>query len=566
MQLHLRKLARSRPQSAPVLARIAVVALLASTTAQAQDTTQEIDKIFDWATSTTPGCACAVAQNGKTIASRGYGSADLERGTPITPDTRFDAGSLQKQFAAASILLLVEEKRVSLSDDIHKYIPELPDYGHKVTIDHLLTHTSGIRDWTGLLPLSREKVDALTAITRQRGLNFVPGEEWSYSNSGYVLAKEVVARVSGMPLSEFSRTRLFEPLGMKSSSYHENMRDIVPNRAIAYQKGKDGYKTAMLIDEERGGGGLLTTANDLIIWNEALAHNRLGKFVTDKLHEPATLNNGRKLEYARGIIVDKQRNVPFYWHSGSADGYKSMLVRFPNENIAIAIMCNSGDGTDRADFAMNIFEMLVPRAEGETDDEPTPPVAAKGVDAAALDLNSRVGLFLREKDGEPLQLAMQGPNLAIAGGPALVAQSQERFKRWGNSTQFMSADEFELHFVSADELEMKSMEGKVTRYRRAQPFSPTAEDLKAIAGRYQSDELGTVFVFEAGESGLVGRVEHHRPERSVQFKPIERDTFQFSRMMLRFQRDKAGKVVGLDYSNPAMRHVQFTRLSDAQKG
>ena len=545
---------------------IAASALLSPTTLLAQDKTAEIDKIFEWATATTPGCACAVTQNGKVIINRGYGSADLERGTPITPDTRFDAGSLQKQFAAASILLLVEEKRISLSDDVHKHIPELPDYGHKVTIDNMLTHTSGIRDWTGLLNLSSEKVDALTAILRQRGLNFVPGEEWGYSNSNYVLAKEIVSRVSGMPFSEFSRTRLFEPLGMKSSSYHENMRDVVPNRAIAYQKGKDGYKMAMLMDEERGGGGLLTTAGDLLIWEDALAKNRLGKFVSEKLHERTTLSNGRKLEYCRGIIVDTQRNVTFYWHSGSADGYKSMLVRFPGEDLSIAIMCNSGDGTDRADFAMTIFETLVPRAAGETDDDPTPPVAIKGVDAGTLDLTSRIGLFLRETDGEPLELAMKGPNLSVAGGPALVAQSKDRFKRWGNSTQFMSADEFELRFVSADELELKSMEGKVARYRRAHPLTPTADELKSLAGRYQSEELNTVFVFAPGDGALSGYVEHMGAGRSLAFKPIERDTYQFSRMVLRFQRDKSGKVVGLDYSNPAMRHVQFTRLNDDQKG
>jgi len=566
MQLHLRKVVRSGPQSLLALSRIAVIALLAGTTAHAQDTTQEIDKIFDWATSTTPGCACAVAQNGKTIASRGYGSADLERGTPITPDTRFDAGSVQKQFVAASILLLVQEKRIALTDDVRRYIPELPDYVHKVTIDHLLTHTSGLRDWNAILPLSREKVDALSAIVRQRSLNFVPGDEWGYTNSGNVLAREIIVRVSEMPFSEFSRKRLFEPLGMKSSSYHENMRDVVPNRAIAYQKTKDGYKMAMLIDEERGGGGLLTTPSDLIVWNNALATNKLGKFVSEKLHERTTLNNGRKLEFARGVIVDSQRGIPYFWHSGSADGYKSYLIRFPKEELSIAIMCNSGDGTDLSDFVRQMFNIVVPVAEGEIDEDPNPPVAAEGVDVASLDLNSRAGLFLCEKGDDPIQLVVQGQNLRVAGGPALVAEAKDRFKRWGNQTQFMSADEFELHFVSPDELELRSMEGKITRYRRAQPYTPTADDLNAIAGRYESDELGSVFVFKAGESGLVGCVEHHGPERSVQFKPIDRDTFQFSRMMLRFQRDKAGKVVGLDYSNPAMRHVQFTRLSDAQKG
>src|SRR5262245_61250365 len=170
-----------------LLVSFVVTALLVGTTADAQDKTSEIDKIFSWTTPSTPGCTVAVSQNGKLVVNRGYGSADLEREVPISPGTIFDAGSVTKQFVAAAILLLVEDSRLSLSDDVRKHIPELPDYGHKVTIDHLLTHTSGIRDWTGILPLTAGNEDALTMTLRQRGLNFAPGEEWLYSNSGYVL-------------------------------------------------------------------------------------------------------------------------------------------------------------------------------------------------------------------------------------------------------------------------------------------------------------------------------------------------------------------------------------------
>ena len=205
-----------------LLVSFVVTALLVGTPAFAQDKTSEIDKIFSWATPDTPGCAVAVSQHGKLVVNRAYGSADLERDVPISPNTIFDAGSVTKQFVAAAVLLLVEEGRLSLSDDVRKYIPELPDYGHKITMDHLLTHTSGIRDWTGLLPLAGGNADALTMILRQRGLNFAPGEEWSYSNSGYVLLKEIVARTSGMSFAEFTRKRLFEPLGMKTTTYRDD--------------------------------------------------------------------------------------------------------------------------------------------------------------------------------------------------------------------------------------------------------------------------------------------------------------------------------------------------------
>jgi CubicO group peptidase (beta-lactamase class C family) len=188
--------------------------LLVGTSAHAQDRTSEIDKVFSFATPETPGCAVGVSQQGKVVVHRAYGLADVERKLPLTQTSVFDIGSTQKQFTAAGVLLLAEEGRVSLSDDIRKHLPQLPDYGHKVTVDHLLTHTGGIRDWTGILPMAPEGTDVVTLIQRQRGLNFVPGTEWAYSNSGFELAKEIVARVSGMSFAGFARMRLFEPLGM----------------------------------------------------------------------------------------------------------------------------------------------------------------------------------------------------------------------------------------------------------------------------------------------------------------------------------------------------------------
>jgi CubicO group peptidase (beta-lactamase class C family) len=219
-----------------LVAAFVAIASVVALPVHAQDATAAVDEIFGFATSQTPGCAVGVSRQGETIVSRAYGLADVERRIPQGSATIFDIGSVQKQFVAASVLLLVEDGRLSLSDDIRRYLPELPDYGHEITLDHLLTHTGGIRDWTGLLPLAEEGADVLQLILRQRGLNFVPGEEWSYSNSGYVLLKEIVGRTSGMSFAEFARTRLFEPLGMTSSAYVPDIMDGSGERALAYRK------------------------------------------------------------------------------------------------------------------------------------------------------------------------------------------------------------------------------------------------------------------------------------------------------------------------------------------
>jgi CubicO group peptidase (beta-lactamase class C family) len=537
-----------------------VTALLVGTPAYAQDKTSEIDKIFSWTKPNEPGCAVAVSQNGKIVVNKAYGSADLEREVPITPNTIFDAGSVRKQFVAAAILLLVEEGKLSLSDDVRKHIPQLPDYSQKITVDHLLTHTSGIRDWQPLLNLAGGDPDAMTMILRQRELNFAPGEEWSYSNSGYVLLPEIVARTSGMPFSEFARKRLFEPLGMKMTTYVDDPLSLIKNRALAYKKEAAGWKMDMYLGNDRGGaGGLFTTASDLVTWNDALTNNRLGAFVTQKLQEPTTLNNGRRLSYARGLQVEPfRRGGQLVWHSGGAAGYSTIAGHLPEQGLSVAIMCNA-DGSARSAYAGRIFDLFLP--PGGISEANTPAGNAGGAGVAPGDLSGRAGLFFNEQNGQPMRLTVNNNTLTIAGGGPLVALATDRFRNQRASLSFMSQAEFELQYLSADQFEIKTKEGAKTRYARAQPYTPTAADLKVFAGRYESDELRAFFEMTPGKDSLMGRA-NDAPGAALEFRPVDRDTFQLAGVILRFRRDKAGKVVAVDYSNPVVRNIKFTRLSD----
>lgn len=544
------------------LLSFAVAALLVGMPAYAQDKTAEIDRIFAWATPDVPGCVVAVSQHGKMVVNRAYGLADLERGVPLSTGSIFDAASIRKQFVAAAILLLVEEGRLSLSDDVRKFIPELPDYGHTITLDHMLTHTSGLRDWVPLRNWANGSYDAMTMILRQRGLNFAPGEEWSYSNSGYVLLTEIVARSSGMPFSEFARKRLFDPLGMTSTTYVDDLRLVVRNRALAYEREGDRWRMDMLLDNDRGGGGaLFSTAADLVVWNDALTNARFGEFVSEKLQEPATLNNGRKLNYARGLMLAANYAGRVLWHGGGAAGYRSVLSRYPEQGLSIAILCNAGESADnRTAFAGRIFDLFV----SPTGTRPAAPSARAGAGGTAvegLDVNSKAGLFFNEGTGEPLRLIARNGRLGVVGGGPLVAVTRNRFRNPRGSLAFMSQDEFELNFLSQDRFELKSMEGNTTRYRRARPYAPTVAELTAFAGRYESDELRAVFQMAPGTDGLMVRL-NDSPSRSSELAPVDQDTFQRGMMTVRFLRDEAGKVVALDFSNPVLRKVNFTRVSD----
>ncbi|HKO96797.1 MAG TPA: serine hydrolase domain-containing protein [Pyrinomonadaceae bacterium] len=550
-----------------LVVRVLAVALIvlintysyAQNTSPSQDKTAEVDKIFSSATATTPGCTVAVSQQGKLIVNKAYGVADLERDVALNPNSIFDLGSVRKQFVAAAVLLLVEDGKLALTDDIRKHFPELPDYGHKITVDHLLTHTSGIRDWTGLRGLMGGNVDDVVKLTvRQRGLNFAPGEEWSYSNSGYVLLTDLVARASGMSFPEFTRKRMFEPLGMKTTMAPSDLRDVIKNRALGYEKEGNSWRVGMYVGNERGsqGGAVLSTATDLLIWNDALTNGRLGKFVTDKLQEPASLNNGRKLRYARGLMINPFPGGTLVSHSGSASGYSAWLGRIPSENLSIAVLCNS-DVASASALAQKVGDLFAPDSR-TAETAASRPAAAEGAGASTVDLNSRAGLFVNQRTGELLRLIVNNGRLGVEGGGPLAPVTADRFRNPRGNLFFMSQDEFEVNFVSKDEFELKSMEGQTTRYTRVQPYAPTAADLQAFAGRYASDEIGSAFKIVPGNDGLVVHLEGSSGKGS-EIRPVHRDTFQVARVILRFVRDKDGKVVGMDYSNPVVRNIRFIR-------
>ncbi|HEX6313389.1 MAG TPA: serine hydrolase domain-containing protein [Gemmatimonadaceae bacterium] len=533
---------------------VMVVAFLVGGPAFAQDPNAEIDKIFSWVRADAPGCAVAVSHQGKLVVNKGYGLADLERRAPITPATIFDAGSVRKQFVAAAMLLLVEEGRVSLTDDVRKFIPELPDYGQKITVDHLLTHTSGLRDWPALLQFATGNPEALEMILNQRGLNFAPGDEWSYSNSGYVLLPMIVARTSGMSFAQFVQKRLFDPLGMKTTSYVTDIGEVTGDRALAYQKDGAGWRLDILLGNARGGAGALaTTAADLATWTDAIANRRLGAFLSAKIREPAKLNNGRKLGYARGLFLDANRGGQVVWHTGSANAYKALTGNYPEQRLSIGIMCNAGDdapGTTA--LARRIFDVFVPAGAGA---EPTAPPPAN---AAGVDVSGRAGLFFAEETNEPLRLVTNSGRLGTALGGPLVAVSAERFRAPRGQLPFMSQDEFEIAFVSDDVFELRTMEGKVTRYRRARPFVPNADELNAFVGRYDSEELRSFFEASAGANGLLIQI-NGTSGQQLEFRPVDPDTFQRGNVTLRFRRDATGRVVALDMNNPVFRRVTYTR-------
>jgi len=330
------------------------VLLIAARVAAAQtpDTSARarVDRVFAaYDRTDSPGCAVGVYRDGHAVLARGYGMANLELNVALSPQSVFDIGSTSKQFTATSVVLLAQQGKLSLDDDIRKYIPELPNYGKTITVRHILTHTSGIRDYLTLWALAgvddadlTTEDDALQLIVRQRELNFKPGEQWLYSNSGFFLASVIVRRVSGKSLAQFAAEQIFSPLGMTHTRYNDDHMAVIPNRATGYaQRPGGGFATAMSNFEQTGDGGVQTSIEDLIKWDENFYHPTVGgAALLEALHTVAVLNDGKKQTYALGLTVESYRGLRTVSHGGSWAGYRAELMRFPDQHLSVATLCN----------------------------------------------------------------------------------------------------------------------------------------------------------------------------------------------------------------------------------
>jgi CubicO group peptidase (beta-lactamase class C family) len=319
---------------------------------------KQIDRLFSGYNPATPGVAVAVVKDGKIIFKKGYGAANLEYDIPVTTKTVFQIGSVSKQFTAFSIYLLEKQGLISLEDDIRKYVPEVPDYGKTVRIKHLLSHTSGIKDQAALLTLAGWRMDDVTTtehnlrlISRQTALNFEPGSQYLYSNSGYTLLAEIVKRVSGESFAGFTKKNIFEPLGMTDTQFYDDYERIVKNRADSYELENGTYKKKSLSNSSAGAGNLYSTVEDLAKWVLNFENPIVGDAeLIKRFNEPSLLNNGERVIYgisdgqpvyhAKGQNNWNYRGLNLISHGGHAAAFRSFLGRFPDKHLAVVALSN----------------------------------------------------------------------------------------------------------------------------------------------------------------------------------------------------------------------------------
>jgi CubicO group peptidase (beta-lactamase class C family) len=309
-----------------------------------------VDSIFaPWNRHDTPGCALGVVQNGQLVYARGYGMANLDYGIPNSPSMVYYVGSVSKQFTAASIALLAQQGHISLDDPVRRYVPELRDYGSPLSIRHLVHHTSGIRDIYVLMDLAGIRMEdvfpddaALALIARQKELNFKPGSDYLYSNSGYWLLGQIVERVTGQSLREYARREIFEPLAMTHTHFHDDPGHVMKDRVVSYARAGDAYRSADLANFDKiGAGGLYTTVEDLLAWDTGFYEPRVGGAAwLQQMHSRGLLTTGDTLDYAFGLTLGMHRGLRTVRHGGSLMGFRAELLRFPDQRLTTLVLCN----------------------------------------------------------------------------------------------------------------------------------------------------------------------------------------------------------------------------------
>ncbi|MBL8264836.1 serine hydrolase domain-containing protein [Steroidobacter sp.] len=440
-------------------------ALLATNASAADDLTQRVDEIFkDWARTDGPGCAVTVSQDGKTVLERAYGMADLEQGVANRPDTVFNIASLSKQFTAVSLLLLQEQGKLSLDDDIRKYVSEVPDYGTRITLRHLANHTSGLRDLPEILSLGGwnwvdavPQKKALDAIARQKNLNFAPGSQYLYSNSGYYLMAVIVERVSGQTFGEFTRDHIFQPLGMLHSRFYDDRRMIMKSRAIGHMKlPGGGFGVWRPTYEIVGDGALLTTAQDLQIWARNFLEPKLGRHPQQLLADmtqAGVLNDGKKIDYALGLSVEIYRGSPAVSHGGGIPGYATFMLHLPEQKFASIVLCNVGGGPARkaagaiADIYLEGKFPNGPEAPAARSRENGPTKAERQPTVAQL--QKLAGTYYSEELDASYILSVDGDHLVATVGyeppaPLFAIEGGGFYNDDGNATLQFSGNGFEM--------------------------------------------------------------------------------------------------------------------------
>jgi CubicO group peptidase (beta-lactamase class C family) len=526
---------------------------------------QRIDSIFfEWNNPRTPGCALGIIKNGDLIYAKGYGLANMEYDIPNSPSSVFRIGSTSKQFTAACIILLAEKGKLNLNDNLKGFFPGFPDYAEEITVRHLLNHTSGIRDFLQLAYLKGLDDDdyytddnVMAWLVNQLDLNFKPGEEYLYSNSGYWLLGQIVNQVSGMNMADFAMKEIFEPLGMKDTHFHNDHTRIVKNRATGYAPIKNGnFRISMTTLGIIGDGGIFTTINDIKKWDDAFYNsNVLSKTFWEQMTKQGVLNNGEIIAYASGLMIGEYKGLKTIRHGGAWVGYRAEILRFPEEQLTIAIFANRSDANPTLK-ANQVADVLLKGKLSETS-KPENGQSVNNIPAEEFQLNQLTGNY-EIQPGIILTLTIQNDSLNV-------------FQTWDNESYnivkisgstFQKPGEKDPSFTFSNLIENHTQTlwvligGREIKAERKREAGASGIDLNDYSGSYYSKELDVTYVFMIENGTLKSKIENKQSVMVCTINDI--DEFATGFGLVRFQREK-GIISGFELDAGRVRNLKFEK-------
>jgi CubicO group peptidase (beta-lactamase class C family) len=533
-------------------------------------TIERVDRLFvKWDKPASPGAVLAILKDGKIIYSRGYGMANLEENVPNVQSTVFHLASVSKQFTAFAIYLLADDGKLSLDDDVRKYIPELHDFGKTITIRELLHHTSGIRDQWNLLALAGWRLDDVITdddvrriLGQQKELNFPPGDEMLYSNSGYSMLALVVRRVSGVPLSRFAKDRIFVPLGMTNTHYQTRYGAIVQNRAYSYLPNRDGgYRYIALSYSTIGPSSLFSTVADLARWDENFYTAQIGgKAVLTDLQTKGTLNNGKEIDYASGLVIGQYRGLKTVSHAGADAGYRTNILRFPDYHFSVIVLANAGD-LDADGISLKVADICLEDKLAPAEKAPDaayPPIVKNETKLEPEALDAFTGDFELE------------PGFVIT----FTKENGMLFQQATGQSKFpifpSSANSFFLKVVDGEYVFDKAgadgkvhtaalhQNGRIFPLTRIEQFSLTPDQIRSRKGTYYSEELGVIYTIRDQNGNLIIRY----PRGDIALKQTAANSFagEFPVGTLTFSCDQNDDCKGFEIDDGRVRNLKFVKV------
>ncbi|MGB6885328.1 MAG: serine hydrolase domain-containing protein [Candidatus Acidiferrum sp.] len=515
---------------------------------------RKVDQVFaDYDKQDSPGCALGVVRDGNFIYKRGYGEGSLELGVPLTPESVFYMGSVSKQFTAASVVLAAEQGYLSLDDDIRKYVPEIPFYGKPITLREMLHHTSGLRDVLGLLLLAGRNFEdihptpeLLDLLSRQKALNYMPGDEYLYSNTNFFLMSVVIHRVTGKPLSQFAEENIFKPLGMTHTRFYDDRSVVVPGRVPAYEpRPSGGFRVDWSTNFDKiGDGGLMSSVDDLLLWDRNFYDNKLGKgTLLKELQTRGVLNNGKQIEYALGLEISNYRGLPIVEHGGALFGYRTELLRFPEQKFSVITLCNVGT-SNPARLSYEVADLYL---AGQF--APEPSVSA----ATSVDAQPFAGWYRNLESHSVLEITASKEGVGAFGTLFKPRDATHFVAPRGPEIVFDRQPNSRLRFT----LNFKDTAPQI--FEEYEPLKASAENFAQYAGEYTSAELQATYRFAVKDGKLTLAMNWQEP---AVLEPTILDEFQgpFGTAIV-FRRDAAGHVTGCDLFADRVRNIAFTKTA-----